>query len=137
MARLTLKDTEDYSFTLLGIACHAKDYRLSWAVNKALGIALERKPKNEAEPEDIFEQFSIHQYDDADNFLVYSLIANRGPNGYFAPDQKKVDYFLKIDGNVSEQQKKEILTELNKIDLVLAVYSLEPKQLRSKQNFLI
>jgi hypothetical protein len=137
MARLTLKDTEDYSFTLLGIACHAKDYRLSWAINKALGIALERPPKNDNNPEDVFEQFSIHQFEDADNFLMYSLIANRGPNGLFAPDQKKVDYFLKIEGSLAEIRKKEILTELNKIDLVLAVYSLEPKQLRSKQNFLI
>ena len=137
MARLSIKDTEDYSFTLFGIACHAKDYRLSWAINKALGIALERQPQNDTDPNDVLEQFSIHQYNDADNFLEYTLIANRGPNGFFAPDQKKVDYFLKIDGIMRDDRKAEVLAELNKIELVLAVYSINPKELRSKQNFLI
>lgn len=137
MARLTLKDTEDYSFILLGISSHAKDYRLSWAVNKALNIALERPPKNEEMPDDIFERFSIHQFHDADNFLDYTLIANRGPDGFFAPDQKKIDFFLKIEGGMAELRKAEILADLNKIDLVLAVQTIDAKKLRSKQNFLI
>ncbi len=137
MARLSIKDTEDYSFTLFGIACHAKDYRLSWAINKGLGIALERQPQNDTDPNDVLEQFSIHQYNDADNFLAYTLIANRGPNGFFAPDQKKVDYFLKVEGIMRDDRKAEVLAELNKIELVLAVYSIDPTTLRSKQNFLI
>ena len=137
MARLTLKDTEDYNFTLFGIASHAKDYRLSWAINKALGIALERPPQNEANPTDIFEQFSIHQHDDADNFLIYTLISNRSINGLFAPDQKKVDFFLKIEGGIAEMRKSEMMAELNKIELVLAVYAIDPAKIRSKQNFLI
>lgn len=137
MARLTLKDTEDYNFTLFGIASHAKDYRLSWAINKALVIELERPPQNEDNPKDIFELFSIHQFNDEDNFLTYTLIANRGANGFFAPDQKKVDFFLKIEGGLAEMRKKEMITELNKIELVLAVYAINPKELRSKQNFLI
>ena len=34
---------EDYDFSVLGLSCHAKDYRLCWEINKALGTDLEKQ----------------------------------------------------------------------------------------------
>lgn len=139
MARLTLSAAEDYSFKLLGISCHAKDYRLSWAVNTALGIELEKnEPKEQAEGSkpDFLSQFSLFTCYDNDTYLHYALISNRGAAGFFVPEQKKTDYFLKIEGDIVADRWDDIVTAVRKIDLVLAVFDVDVKTLKSKQNFL-
>jgi hypothetical protein len=139
MARLTLSAAEEYNFKLLGISCHAKDYRLSWAVNTALAIELEKPEGKEpiagAIP-DFLTQFSLFTYYDKDAYLDYALISNRGAAGFFVPEQKKTDYFLKVEGDIIAHRWDDIVAAIRKIDLVLAVYDIDIKTLKSKQNFL-
>ena len=33
-----LDDTYEYDFLLLGISCHERDYRVSWALNQKLTL---------------------------------------------------------------------------------------------------
>ena len=42
MSKLSLNFEEDYSFLLIGISCHAKDYRLCWELNKLLNFDFAR-----------------------------------------------------------------------------------------------
>ena len=139
MARLTLSAAEEYNFKLLGISCHAKDYRLSWAVNTALGIELEKnepQPQAEGAKPDFLSQFSLFTCYDNDNYLSYALVSNRGTAGFFVTEQKKTDYFLKIEGDIVADRWDDIVAAIRKIDLVLAVFDVDVKTLKSKQNFL-
>ncbi len=139
MARLTLSAAEEYNFKLLGISCHAKDYRLSWAINTALGIELEKNeplPQAEGTKPDFLSQFSLFTCYDNDTYLSFALVSNRGAAGFFVPEQKKTDYFLKIEGDIVADRWDDIVAAIRKIDLVLAVFDVDVKTLKSKQNFL-
>ena len=35
--KYTLLEEYDYDFTLIGISCHAKDYRICWSINQRFG----------------------------------------------------------------------------------------------------
>ena len=41
--KLTLEIENEFDFSLLGISCHAKDYRISWALNNSLNIKLKKE----------------------------------------------------------------------------------------------
>ena len=38
MSKFTLNIEEDYDFSLIGISCHAKDYKLCFEFNKLLEV---------------------------------------------------------------------------------------------------
>lgn len=148
MARLTLSAEEDYSFHLLGISSHAKDYRLCWAVNSVLGIELEKQEMDSPLPGTTKKQLSlleetpvaqtitIYTFYDQETYIDYTLINNYNPAGYMAPEQKSANFFLKITGDLADERKADLMLALKEIDLVLAVFDIDVKKLKSKQNFL-
>ena len=41
--KYTLLEEYDYDFTLIGISCHAKDYRICWSINQRFGYDFEKQ----------------------------------------------------------------------------------------------
>jgi hypothetical protein len=136
MSKMVLTIEEDYDFSLIGISCHTKDYRLCWELNKALDTDLIRTTDFEISKKSETISFSFYEYIDEANYLEYFLISNRAKNGFLIPEQKKVDFFLMVRGNISESLKKEIIGKINSLSLVLTSFNIDPNQLKSKQNLL-
>jgi hypothetical protein len=138
MAKFLLEEEYEFDFTLLGISSHVKDYRLCWAVNKALDLDLIK-----LENEIIIRQkngehqssFSIYYYLDEDNEIEFELICNRDVHGYLIPELKSADYFLKIsefyDGDIDD-----LVNVLRKTNLINMAFKIDVDTLRSKQNLL-
>jgi hypothetical protein len=136
MSKMVLTIEEDYDFSLIGISCHTKDYRLCWELNKALDTDLIRTTDFEISKKSETISFSFYEYIDEANYLEYFLISNRAKNGFLIPEQKKVDFFLMVRGNISESLTKEIIGKINSLSLVLTSFNIDPNQLKSKQNLL-
>lgn len=131
---LTLEDA--YEFTLIGISSHTKDYRLCWELNKYVELDLIRTEDLEINSKDVVGKYAFYEYLDEENYLDYYLIANRGNNGYLVPERKTFDYLLMIKGDVEDYQEEELLGKIRSLDHVLASYSIDPNELKSKQNLL-
>jgi len=136
MSKMVLTIEEDYDFSLIGISCHAKDYRLCWELNKVLHTELIRITDFEISKKSEAISFSFYEFIDETNYLEYFLISNRAKNGFLVPEQKKVDFFLMVRGNISESLTKEIIGKINSLSLVLTSFNIDPNQLKSKQNLL-
>ncbi len=136
MSKMVLTLDEDYDFSLLGISCHAKDYRLCWELNKVLNVDLIRTTDFEISKKSEAISFSFYEFIDETNYLEYFLISNRAKNGFLIPEQKKVDFFLMVRGNILESLTKEIIGKINSLSLVLTSFNIDPNQLKSKQNLL-
>ncbi len=132
MSKFVLDVIEEYDFTLIGISCHSKDYRLCWELNKTLNIELERTTDYQLEK----ASFSFYEYIDEDNFLEHYFIANRGDNGFLIPEQKTVDFLLITKGNVSDSLTDDFTCKINAISVVLTSFNIDPNKLKSKQNLL-
>ena len=124
---------DDYDFSILGISCHAKDYRLCWEINRALQIDLEKQ-------NDILSNnypdvsYSNAFYNDEENHLEFVLLSNKSEGGMVIPEYPQLDYFLKISGPQHEYSIADYKNKLQNIDLVLAAIELDPQNLRSKFN---
>jgi hypothetical protein len=117
-------------FRLLGISSHENDYRLSWAINRALGSNF-RKAENlisgpGKNPERL--EFSMFQSVKEDDVLKMNLISNRCPDGFLVRELKNVDYFLQIFGDDTKALTDNILTGVKSVDIVLAVFNI-PKDI--------
>jgi hypothetical protein len=138
MSKFSLNFEEDYSFLLVGISCHTKDYRLCWELNKLLNFDLTRTNDLEiSNKKKEINNYSFYEFSDEENYLDIYLISNRGSGAYLIPEQKKVDFFLMIKGNLSKQKLQTLINNINSLSLVLTSFTIDPNQLKSKQNLLL
>ena len=134
MKRL-LEFEDEYDFSLLGISCHAKDYRLCWEMNNALSMDLEKgEPIIGKGKDDEENHFSTSEYFDEDNHLQYTLISNKFNGKLLIPEHPQLDYFLKLNGPQHDYELEDIKQRVQNIDLVLAALEVNPKNLKSKLN---
>jgi len=136
MAKLTLEVEEDYDFELIGICSHAKDYRLSWEMNKVFELDLVKGDNYELSVKDEKQSYSFFNFIDDENWVEYYLINNRTVNGILIPEEKKSDYFLLIRGVLRGGQKESLVKGIAEIKNVLTTYEIEVKSLKSKSNLL-
>lgn len=136
MAKYQLEVEYDYDFQLVAICCHSKDYRISWYLNNALGIALEKDIKNiEIELNDSPSIHTIYRFCNKNTQALYKLISNRGTSGLLVQEHKNVDYFLMIENNFTEALEN-IVHKIKSLPIVLTAYEVELKKLKSKQNLI-
>lgn len=137
--KLTLDIEYDYEFILIGISCHARDYRLCWALNKEIGFDFVKDDDIElrTKKNQTITSFSKFSYYDEDQRLKYILISNKGTNDYLVPEQKKqADYLLMIEGSMADAEQNEFITRLKQIELIQLAFKIEVDSLKSKQNLL-
>ena len=130
--------SEPAIFTLIGISCHMKDYRISFLLNKHLGsdflkmedlkIALNNK-KDPAE-------FSCYYYPDEDYFITYYLVANRNQEFVLAPEIKQVDFLLIVDGEFRKAQRDRLIKSIRNIPNILTAYEIKFAEIRNYETLL-
>ena len=155
--KLILDDVfEEVECTLIGIHCNIEDYRLAYLLNKHLGISLSRKSLDL----DFNERkgaFSIFDWEDTKQLETWSLVSNvfktevyqSGNQSslfetqqsiikttHLIPEQKAVNYFLKINNAFNLNKEKQILNNIINIPLVATAFSIDINQLKSKDNLI-
>lgn len=157
MAKHTLEIEFDYDFVLIGISSHEKDYRLCWTINNTLNLqltkqeSLEIKGKKQTTP----SFFSFFLFEKQDDFIDYAIIANlsesktveqttstlfdaldESDNEYLIPEQKQMNYFFLIRGEIENEEVNEIIQQIKEIENVQTAVRIDVKSLRSKQNLI-
>lgn len=138
MTKYQLEVEYDYDQILIGISCHAKDYRLCWALNQALGFRLEKEDKDIEIIHRARGQASLHSvylYYHEENHTEYCLVLNKGTAGLLVPEQKQADYFLMIK-NSFDDDIAELIATIRQIEFVLTAYEVKVEELKSRENLL-
>ena len=154
--KLHLEDFDQVDYNLIAIHTAQEDYKLAFKLNQKLTLSLS---KNENEiPVEIQEKityFSRFTYDDEEKMVVWDLIQNKQkidlpvqnlPANLFenknftrrvslVSELKKVDFFLKIEHD-SQYKIKDIISKINKIDSISAVYEINANEIKSKNNLI-
>jgi len=150
LGKHTLEIEYDFDFLLIGISSHEKDYRLCWAINNKLNIeltkqdSLEIKGKKQNTP----SYFSFFFFENPDAFKEYVIVANFSEskeaeanklfeeNEYLIPEQKSMDYFFIIKGELDSDEINDILIQLKEINTIQAAMRIDVKSLKNKQNLI-
>jgi len=116
----------DPDFTLIAIASHENDYRLTWSLNKSLGLDLKKEgdleinhPKHK-----ILCNYSMYHGSDKSGYSDVHLISNKSEKGFLMPELKNIDFILRI-ANVDDEFFDQILIKLKKIDIVITAFTID------------
>ena len=131
----SLSIDEDYDFSLFGISCHAKDYRLSWEINGTLGLDLEKTELESGMLDDEIP-LNVSSYFDEESHLQYTLITNKHIGGLWFPEMPNLDYFLRISGPMHEREMDSCKNMLQRIESILAIVQINPMDLKSRINLM-
>ena len=102
----------------------AKDFQ------KGKDIISKEKKKTEA------DNFVCYEFRDEEMYTDFFIIVNRSGTSVLIPEHKQADYLLLIKGNVSEEEKKEIIKQIKEIPNVLTTFDIDPESLKSKQSLI-
>jgi hypothetical protein len=133
-----LLNITDPDFQLIGIASHENDYRLAWAINTALNIALVKNPDaiifHDKYKQDI--HLSVFSQEFTELGFILKLFANRGDNFFLLEEYRNIDFFLKIEGEPKAQKTDEMVRSLKGIDIIMGVYKIDVKTINKIQRII-
>jgi len=150
---LDMEDFCEEEYSLIGIHSTLEDYRLAYLLNKTLKTRFYKAKKDlEFVIEKKKASFSIYNYEnlifDFDCFLIANsyrrenqtlsnqLLLTLETKIYLIPEKKKVDFFLKICGEVDYEFMMKTINKIKSIENVITAYSVDKNTLKSK-DFLI
>jgi hypothetical protein len=150
---LGLDDFCEEEYSLIGIHTALEDFKLAYLLNKSLGTSFYKSREDlNFENQRKKASFSIFNYAsvkyDFDWFLIANsskrenqtesneLLLTSETKTYLIPEKKKVDFFLKISGDLAYSLVLETVDKIKKIDQVITSYSIDKNTLKSK-DFLI
>lgn len=140
MAKRVLLDihTAPAWFTLLGISCHLREYRLSFLVNENLGFHLSRLDDLPYFPGGAKEAafFSLYRWADDDQENTYYLLTNRSDETLLIPSVKQADFLMLIEGPFKKKQQDELLSNLRKVPQVLTAFPIPFSSVKNYENIL-
>ena len=132
----------DVDFTedtyLVGISCHKKDYFLAFQLNDQLGTDLRRYKDLPYYNSKINSplNYALFYYHHPENHLGYYLISNFNQENKLFSELKTIDFFVLLQGLLSEEGRKDLLTKIRGIKGVLFVQDIETKKIKDYSNFL-
>ncbi|MCX6280600.1 MAG: IPExxxVDY family protein [Bacteroidetes bacterium] len=116
-------------FTLAGVSCHLKDYRLSYLLNKKL-------PAGFRKLDDLPGNYSLYLYEDVESRNIYYLICNRSEDKVLFPELKQTDFILLVEGPFKRTQLNRLISSIKAIPNVLMAFDIKPESLKNLSGFL-
>ena len=126
-------------FTLIGIACHLKDYRFCWMLNRQLEIHLrKRKDFITASDEQGNALFAYPLYYAEEDFREenFYLLGNRNQGKDLVDKYAAVDYFLFIRDLAFPGGVRALLHEIRRVPQVLTCFEIPLSDFRDAEYLL-
>jgi hypothetical protein len=133
MSALKIHVDDDYikEYSLIGLSCHLKDYRLIYSINKALNCDFKKYDDLVIFPVKGKKKNSFSFYSFQEDFIEYYIISNRNANGMLIPEQKQIDYIFVLRGQIDKHKEMLILNSLLKIPALLTAFKIRVDTVRN------
>ena len=157
--KLHLEEYNEVDYQLIAIHTSLEDYRLAYFINQNLPITLSKSNCNiQISTKNGETQFTRFIFEDEKSGVCWDLIQNKNDiqlseqevnqglfaetnskfstKAYLIPEFKKVDYFLKIDNSAEIIDAAKITNQINKIERISTVYTVDVENIKSKNNLI-
>ncbi len=136
--RKTLKTSSGNGTTLIGISCHLKSYRLSYALNTALHFKFRRIPDLDLSPggEESSMVYPFLEYHHPDLKNHFCLVGNHHPYGKLIPSLKQVDYFLIAKNPLEKSTAEKITAKIRAIPQVQLATEIDTAKVKKLDEIL-
>jgi len=141
MKKINLKPSpgDEKKLVLIGISSHENDYRLVWAINKALKFNFIRSENLSVHllKYDHIAEFSRYVYNDEERFIKFFLISNRCPDNILFPEIKNIDFIIHVNGELFDNSLVDLLKSLRKVSVISGAYLLDPSKMKGLDRIIV
>ncbi len=157
--KLLLNEFDAIDYHLIAIHSMVEDYRLAFFINKLFEVNLSRCEFDlQVKQKKGNSSFSRFEFNEESKDLNWNLLKNKDSieiievnnnkdlfsqsnikfksKAYFLPEFKNVDYFLKIEIAETKININKIVSKVNTIQQVTAVYEVDINKIKSKNNLI-
>jgi hypothetical protein len=127
--KLSLHEPANYS--VIGIACHLREYRMAFLLNGKLHFRFRRLADLVIADGSESRNYAFYMFGHPDDRIDYFLVQNHHPDGKLVPAQKGVDYFMIADESLDRRKVKEITGRIQELPQVLAVFPLDAAKIKN------
>lgn len=134
---LRIDYSDSFDFSLAGIVCGYKDYRLCFELNKLLGIQLKRLTDHSINTGKLGAKsfYSFYGFKNTFGHEFY-ILANKGTSGTLIPEKATIDYFLILKSEEKNIDFKNILKLVKTLEVITAITEIDTVALKSAENLL-
>ncbi|PZD79057.1 IPExxxVDY family protein [Mesonia sp. K7] len=156
MANKLLLDTSlDETYSLIGIHTSLEAFQLAFLINKHLKTSFCREKTDlDYLDKEQTAYYKLYHYWNFQQECSYYLVENKckinsetaldnalfmqqtSYSIYLLPEFKKIDFFLKIENEVSSFFEKKIVNSLQQIPNIITSYVIEPSKIKTKENLI-
>ncbi|WP_339659365.1 IPExxxVDY family protein [uncultured Polaribacter sp.] len=150
---LGFDDFSEDDYSLIGIHTALEDFKLAYLLNKNLSTSFYKSREDlNIEDQQTKASFSIFNYFSKEYDFDWSLIANSSKTEnqqesnelllssetktYLIAEMNKVDFFIKISGELEDSFLSDTIEKIKNIDQIITSYFIDKDKLKSKE-FLI
>ena len=112
---------DEMMFTLIGISSHESDFRLTWNINEEMGFSFIRSGQNIETGDGNEFAYFVHQDDDQ----CLMIISNRCDNGFLIEKYKNLDFIMKFETILNDEEIDEWIKRLRKVTLISAAFTIQ------------
>ena len=129
-----LDEVEEERVSVFALVSQAKDYKLSWHLNKLLSIDLQKDKNYICRGKSFFSRF---KFLDSEKYGSLTLTSNNSGKGYLETTQKKINYFLTTGNILERNEKNELVRKINTVSEVLFAFEIDFKKTRDLDNIIL
>ena len=140
MKKNTLEIEIDYGFKLIALVSAMSPHALAWWLEKNLKLPLKQtEPLGISLKKGLAESFFpvFYNLDEEERYQRWTLVGNKSGNGFLISEQKMVDYYLKIEGDIDRNEYLAVLTKLKEIPGLVHYFDTKPEQFNRKENLIV
>ena len=130
----------DYDFKLIALISALPAHTLCWWMEQKLKLSLQRGDElvltsKRGAPESYYPVF--FNLNEEENYQRWTILGNKSGNGFLIPEQKVVDYYVKIEGDIDRTFYLSVLNTLKEIQGIVHLFDVKPETLKSKANLVL
>lgn len=130
--QIKLKVEQESGMTIFGIVSQENDLKITWAINKELGLKLQRSDNIHTIKNIPEEGFPVYIYNDEKNQIKYALVINRVKGIYLVTALKNIDYLLILKGSTTLLEKKEIISKIKQLPEVTTIIDVDVDKIKER-----
>lgn len=157
--KLLWDDDFEEQFTLIAIHSTEESFKLAYLLNKKLNFQLKREALDVIFTSKATQViYPLYKFEEPHKEITHYLVGNTSKtialhasnNGglfdlqpfeksittYLLPEFKKADFFLKIEAEIPEIEKKNIVNQIHKIKEVISCYIIDTNTIKSNNNLI-
>ena len=124
------------SVSVFGISSHENGYRVSWAINQALGMHFAASEDHIVTSKDgSTRPFPCYKYLHENGNTIYRLLSNRCDNGFMLEEYRTIDFIIVVE-NEESIVIQSLIPKIKSIPFISAIFSIDYNALKNKKRLL-